>query len=568
MKLRLDAGLKASFAKACRAWTARDGTRRLAARDAGLWTAAGEEAWLGWLDAPRAARESLASLEEIARDGRRFAHVLVLGMGGSSLAAEVQRAALGRRAGFPQLHVLDSIHPDAVARCATEIDPASTLVVVASKSGSTLEPNLLLAHFAELIERAVGVEEAPRRLMAITDPGSALSERARARGFRRVVAGEPTIGGRFSALSPFGLVPAALQGVELAPWVAAAERMAEACRESDPEANPGVALGLLLAAAALDGRDKLTLVLAPELAPLGGWLEQLVAESTGKRGRGILPFDGEELGRPEVYGDDRIFVAVRLRGELGAGDEARLERLAAAGQPVVEIDLGGPLALAGEFYRWEVATAVAGAELGINPFDQPDVESAKVEARRLASELERGGALPAEPPLAADEGCALFAPAAQRGLLLAAAGPSPTVEAVLAAHLARLHAGDYFALLAFCPPSAATVSAAARLRLAVRDARHVATAVGFGPRYLHSTGQAHKGGPPSGLFLLVTDRPRRDLPVPGQALGFAQAIAVQALGDFAVLGERGRRCLRVELRGPADELLPGLAARVVEELAT
>jgi transaldolase / glucose-6-phosphate isomerase len=278
--------------------------------------------------------------------------------------------------------VLDSIHPDQVAACEAALDLASTLVVVASKSGSTLEPNLLLAHFEARLAAAVGAHEAPRRIVAITDPGSSLERQARERGYRRVVLGEPTIGGRFSALSPFGLVPAALQGIELDGWLGGAATMAERCRDDDPHENPGVALGLLLGAAAAQGRDKLTLCLHPRLALLGAWLEQLVAESTGKLGRGVLPFAGEPLALPELYGDDRLFVAVRLAGELAEGDDERLDALAAAGHPVLELDLDAPVALGAELYRWEIATAVAGAELGVDPFDQPDVEAAKVAARR------------------------------------------------------------------------------------------------------------------------------------------------------------------------------------------
>ncbi|HLF57934.1 MAG TPA: transaldolase, partial [Thermoanaerobaculia bacterium] len=464
--------------------------------------------------------------------------------------------------GSPQLHVLDSIHPDAIAAVERQLDLAHTLVVVASKSGSTLEPNLLLAHFLARVGEAVGEDEAPRRFLAITDPGSSLDRLARERGFCRIVHGEPTIGGRFSALSPFGLVSAAIQGLELEPWLGSAARMAEACRGGEPLANPGVALGLVMAAAAKLGRDKLTLVAHPELAPFGAWLEQLVAESTGKRGVAILPIDGEELGAPELYGDDRLFVALRAAGELGAGDGARLDALAATGHPVVELDLASPLELGAELFRWEIATAVAGARLGVDPFDQPDVESAKLAARRLTAEIEATGSLPAETPFFTGEGGSLFAPAGAARALRAAAGPDPGIADLLRAHLARLGRGDYLALLVFSEISADAIAAASRLRRAVRRSTRAATSIGFGPRYLHSTGQAHKGGPPTGVFVVVTDEPRRDLPVPGQRMTFGQAVAAQARGDFAVLVERGRRALRIELQGPAAERLPPLVAAV------
>jgi len=566
VKRRLAAELEARFGVACEEWARLDGTARLFARDASLWTGGDEASWLGWLDAPESERARLELWRGLAGDGRNFDSVLVLGMGGSSLAPEVQRLVVGRPTGAPAIEVLDSIHPDAVAATAARLDLGRTLVVVASKSGSTLEPNLLLAHFEAGLAAAVGAEEAPRRIVAITDPGSSLDRAARENGFRRVVAGEPTIGGRFSALSPFGLVPAALGGLDVEAWLGEAGEMAERCRRDDPAANPGVALGLALAAAAAEGRDKLTLVAHRRVAPLATWLEQLVAESTGKGGKAILPVAGEPLGEPEGGSDDRLFVALRFAGALAPGDDERLDALAAAGHPVLEIDLGDPIGLGAEFYRWEIATAVAGARLGVNPFDQPDVESAKIEARKVVAEIERTGRLPDEEPLATGDGWALLADARQARLLKAAAGPSPSAVALLAAHLRRLAPGDYLALLAFCAPAEKASEALDAIRDLARARFGVATTAGIGPRYLHSTGQAHKGGPDSGLFVLFADRPRHDLPVPGQSLSFGQAIAAQARGDHAALVARGRRAVRVELDGSADDLLPALAAELAGAL--
>ena len=568
MRLRIPAALAAAHREALADWRERDGTRRLLERDASLWTGGDEARWLGWLDAPAAAGADLPLWSELAADARTggFRHALVLGMGGSSLAPEVQRAALPRGPGAPELLVLDSIHPDQVAAVERRIDPAATLFVVASKSGSTLEPNLLMARFLEVAAGAVGEREAPRRFVAITDPGSALDRLARQRGFRRIVPGEPSIGGRFSALSAFGLAPAAFQGIAVDEWLARAAALAAACRGDDPARNPGVALGLLLTAAAACRSDKLTLVSHPALAALGAWLEQLVAESTGKSGRGVLPFEGERLAAPDLYGDDRLFVAIRLGGALGAGDEARLDALAAAGHPVAELDVAEPLDLGAEFYRWELATAVAGAAMRVNPFDQPDVESAKVEARRLTAEVEETGALPAEVPFWEGEGCALFAPEKAAQLLAAGAGRRARLATLLRAHFDRVRPGGYAALLLFCPLAEETLAAAARLRGAVRDARRVATSVGFGPRYLHSTGQAHKGGPEGGVFLVITDEPSADLPVPGQRLTLGQAIAAQARGDAEVLARRGRPVLRVHLSGPAASRLPALVAAAEEGL--
>jgi transaldolase/glucose-6-phosphate isomerase len=566
VRLRLPAALAAAHAEAGRRWRERGDTRRLLSGEADLWSGADEARWLGWLDAPAVFAADLPLWSELAADARqgRFRHVLLLGMGGSSLAPEVQRAVLGAFPGQPALHVLDSIHPDQMAAVERALDPAATLVVVASKSGSTLEPGVLMAHWLARVGAAVGEATAPRRFVAITDPGSKLEAFARERGFRHIVAGDPAIGGRYSALSPFGLAPLALQGAPVADWLARAATMAAACRTDDPAHNPGAALGLLLGAAALAGRDKVTFVVHPDLEPTGAWLEQLVAESTGKRGRAVLPFDGEPLGPPEVYGEDRLFVALTAAGELGAGDAAKLDTLAGAGQPVVELDVAAAIDLGAEMYRWEFATAVAGATIGVNPFDQPDVEAAKVEARRLTAEIERTGALPEERPFFSGDGVSLLAPEAQARVLLAGAGSRPTLAAILRAHLARAGRGDYFAALLFCAMGGRERAAAQRLRVAVRDGRRVATSVGFGPRYLHSTGQAHKGGPASGVFLVVTDEPSEDFAIPGQRLTFGQAIAAQARGDAEVLAARGRRLLRVHLHGPGGELLEDLAEAIAQ----
>ena len=566
MRTRLPAALAAAHAEAGRRWLESGNTARLLGGDPGLWTGADEARWLGWLDAPAVFGADLPLWSELAADARggRFRHVVLLGMGGSSLAPEVQRTVLGSAAGFPALHVLDSIHPDQMSAVERALDPSATLVVVASKSGATLEPKVLMARWLALLGAAVGAGTAPRRFVAITDPGSQLEAFARERGFRRIVAGEPTIGGRYSALSPFGLAPLALQGAPVADWLARAATMAAACRAGEPRHNPGVDLGLLLGTAALAGRDKVTFVVHPGLEPAGAWLEQLIAESTGKRGRAVLPFDGEPLGPPQAYGEDRLFVALTLAGALAPGEAARLAALAGAGQPVVELDVASPLDLGAELYRWEFATAVAGAVIGVNPFDQPDVEAAKVEARRLTAEVERTGALPEERPFFSGDGVSLFAPENQARVLLAGAGSRPTLAALLRAHLARAGRGDYFAALLFCAMGEREVEAARRLRVAVRDGRRVATSVGFGPRYLHSTGQAHKGGPDSGVFLVVTDEPSEDFAIPSQRLTYGQAIAAQARGDAEVLAARGRRLLRVHLHGPGGELLADLADAVAQ----
>jgi transaldolase/glucose-6-phosphate isomerase len=506
-----------------RAWDAAGATRRLWQRDARLWTGGDESRWLGWLDVAARQRAVLPHLDALRRDIVRsgFTHVAVLGMGGSSLCPFVLERAFGPQPGWPTLRVLDSTDPGQVAAFEASLDLARTLFVVASKSGSTLEPSLLRDHFVARTGR-------PKQFLAITDPGSALEREAHAAGFRAVVHGEPAIGGRFSALSAFGLVPAVLAGLDTDLLLQRAEEAMAWCGAAvSADANAGVRLGVAMAVAAAGGRDKLTLVASPAVAELGAWLEQLVAESTGKRGQAIIPVDRETVAEPARYGDDRLFVYLRLATGADPSQDRAVDALERAGQPVVRVTLRDRYDLAAQFYQWEFATAVAGSVLGIHPFDQPDVEAAKVEARRLMAEVEREGRLPAETPLT----------------------PGPALTAALRSHLGTLRPGDYCAVLAYVEMCAAHTTALQRLRHRVRDRRRVATTLGFGPRYLHSTGQAHKGGPDTGVFLVLTAEPAADLPVPGKGYTFGVVEAAQARGDAAVLAQRGRRTQRVHL-GP------------------
>ena len=569
----LPPALRAAAAEAAAEWERGGGSARLWGRDASLWTGSGEDRWLGWLDAPGRVRADLDRLRSFgaAVAAAGVTHVGLLGMGGSSLCPEVLRETFGRVAGAPDLRVLDSTDPAQVRSFERELDVERTLFMVASKSGTTLEPSLLERYFHARVAERIGAEAAGSRFVAITDPGSALEARASTSAFRAVFRGVPSIGGRFSALSPFGMVPAAAMGLDVDRLLASAERMAQQCGAGVPAArNPGVRLGLLLGVAARQGRDKVTLVLSRPIRGLGAWLEQLLAESTGKRGTGILPIDGEALGPPGVYGDDRLFVSVLLDGAADAEQEAALARLEAAGHPVVRLSLADRYDLAGEFFRWEMATAVAGAILRVNPFDQPDVEASKVATRRLTAEREAGGGCPPVAPTArgpypggeilafADEGRAASLPG----------GPgSDPLDDLLAAHCARLRPRGYFGVLAYVERCAAHEASLARLRIAVRDARRVATTVGFGPRFLHSTGQAFKGGPNRGVFLQVTCDDEDDLPVPGHASTFGTVKTAQARGDAAVLSERGRRVLRLHLAGPVGPGLAALADRVRRALA-
>jgi glucose-6-phosphate isomerase len=540
--------LRGDVAQAAAAWTAADSTRRFWTSDASLWTGQDEGRWLGWLTAPEMAAASIGELAAFASQARAdgITDVLLLGMGGSSLCPEVLAESFGPQPGSPRLHVLDSTDPAQVAAVERQVPVPTTLVIVASKSGTTLEPSIFSAYFFERMVAAVGAGQAPRHFVAITDPGSKLEAAARRDGYRRIFPGVPSIGGRYSALSPFGMVPAALVGLDLARWVEAARAMAAACRQLEPDANPGVALGLTLGTGAVQGLDKLTLIVSPRIADLGAWLEQLVAESTGKNGRAIVPVDREPLAAPGAYGADRLFVYLRLATLPDDEQDAAVEALVSAGRPVVRLDVADVYGLAAEFFRWQVATAVAGAVMGINPFDQPDVEASKTETRALTDEVERTGALRAETPVVAAPGLSLFTDEANARALTAAADAA-TPEAWIRAHVGRLEAGDYLALLAYVHMTPEHEQALTRIRTWIRDTHHVATCVGFGPRFLHSTGQAYKGGPNTGVFLQITCDDAADLAVPGARYTFGVVKAAQARGDFQVLLDRRRRAVRVHL---------------------
>ena len=497
--------------------------RRIWDRDASVWSNTGEEKWLGWLTLPMQDRAGVASVVRFAKEIRAegITDVVLLGMGGSSMAPEVLREIVGRADGYPKLHVLDSTDPSQIRSVERAIDFPRSLFLVASKSGTTLEVNILKQHFFHRAVQELGAKEAGRHFVLTTDPGSKLEEIARNESFRAIFAGLPTVGGRYSALSNFGLVPAALLGADPGVLLDRAHEMAQMCASAGPE-NSGLELGVVLGELALAGRDKVTLIAPPGLASFGAWLEQLVAESLGKVGKGIIPIEGEAPGGPDVCGGDRVFIHMRSTDTPNPAGDAAVERLLRAGHPVVRIEWADRYGLGAEFYRWEFATAIAGAVLGVNPFDQPDVEAAKVVTRRLAGEFEKTGTLSDdEPPVQAD-----------------------TITALLA----QLHEGDYFAILAFIEMNRENRSALDSIRGFVRDRRKVATTVGFGPRYLHSTGQAHKGGPNSGVFLVITCDDPDDLPVPAQRYSFGTIKRLQARGDFEVLASRGRRVLRVHLK--------------------
>ena len=482
-----------------------DVARRIWARDHTVWRPDPREIAdrLGWLTVADSMRQHVPDLrsfaETCAADGLRTA--VLAGMGGSSLAPEVFRETFGVADVALDLIVLDTTHPDQILAVEERIDLDRTLFVIASKSGGTTET---LSHFAYFWDRIPDGSH----FACITDPGTSLQQLAEDHGFRRVFQNQPDIGGRYSALSHFGLVNAALIGVDLEGLLAGALDMSRACGPDIPAAkNPGMALGAAMGEAALSGRDKLTLVLPPAVHALGYWIEQLIAESTGKEGKGILPVEGEDLGPPDAYGEDRLFAAT------GSGFGEALDALVEAGHPEVRISFDDVIGLGGEMFRWEFATAVAGAVIGIQPFDQPDVQSAKDATKRILA----AGEIPKADPGSLDQ-------------LLSGGGP-----------------GAYLAILAYIPRNGENIRRLHSIRMRLRDRLRIATTVGFGPRFLHSTGQLHKGGPNTGLFVQVVDEPRADLPIPGQPYSFGHLIAAQATGDLQSLRDRDRKVARVSL---------------------
>jgi len=551
--------LKKQVDDAAENWRSKGNIRRLWSKDASLWTGRGEGNWLGWLDVVDAQLRDIPRLNEFAAEVRaqEFRDVLLLGMGGSSLGPEVLAQTLGSAPGFPKLHVLDSTDPQQLKSFERKIDLPRTLFIVSSKSGTTLEPNVLMEYFFHKTSDAIGSAAAARHFVAITDPGSQLEKIAEQRGFHGIFHGVPSIGGRYSVLSPFGTVPLAAMGRDVRAFLESARVMARSCGPEVPPAhNPGVELGLAIGVSALHGRDKVTLVASPSLASFGAWAEQLLAESTGKHGKGVIPIADEPLGDPSVYDAHRLFIYLRDAARADPAQDDTLDALQRAGHPVVLIGLAAKEHIGQEFFSFEIATAVAGAVIGIDPFDQPDVEASKVAARELTDAYEKTGVLAADKPVFKENGIALYADE-RNAQALRQAGANSTLESWLGAHFGRIHDGDYFAVLAYVERSDAQMRPLQELRTVLRDAKHVASCLQFGPRFLHSTGQAYKGGPNSGVFLQITADSADDVKVPGRKASFGTIEAAQARGDFRVLAERGRRVLRAHV---ASDLNDGLSA--------
>jgi glucose-6-phosphate isomerase len=558
--------LRGAVDQASADWKANGKVDRFWQKDPTLWTSDGEEKWMGWIDIVERQQRELGNLAELGADVQTagFKNVMLLGMGGSSLCPEVLAVTFGQQTGFPALHILDSTDPAYVKSKIDSVKLSETLVVVASKSGSTLEPNVLKQYFYDQISFAVGADKAGSHFIAITDPGSKMEQVAKTGGFRYIFYGDPQIGGRYSALSNFGVVAATVAGLSIGKLLDEAGKSVAAAKLA-LEDNLAVQLGLLLGSAANAGRDKITIFTSPEIYDLGAWLEQLIAESTGKLGKGITPVDREAIGPPQVYGKDRIFAYVKLTGTSDSSLDSKVAALEAAGHPVVRIEIGDLYEIFGQFFTWEIATAVAGSVMGINPFNQPDVESAKIETRALTDEYEKTGRLKERQPVLVDQGIGIYATEAYTATLKAAA-PSWTLPGALKAHLDQIHAGDYFATLAFLPMFPQNEAAIQAFRHKVRDAKKAATCLGFGPRFLHSTGQDYKGGPNTGVFLQITADHAVDVDIPGQTYSFGVVIDAQAAGDLAVLESRGRRALRVHLGADVAAGLKTVAAAIDQAL--
>jgi glucose-6-phosphate isomerase len=530
-----------------------DLAKRIWQKDASLWKSDGDSVKiiknsLGWLtvaDEMIGVVDDLVAFAKSVRD-RGFQHVMVCGMGGSSLCPEMLARTFGRQPDFPELLVLDSTDPDVIAGFMERIDVERCLFVIASKSGSTTEPNVFYKFWYEEVSKRR--DNPGDNFVAITDPGSPLVETAKELRFHQTFLNQPDIGGRYSALSYFGMVPAALMGLDV-------RDLLDAARLAEKALNPAVELGTAIGDYANEGRDKLTLVIDQKLETLGLWIEQLIAESTGKEGKGILPVNGEPLGTPDVYGNDRVFVLISL-GSLSQETQTKLDALAAAGHPVINRKLDDLYDLGAEFFEWEFATAVAGWRLGINPFDQPNVQEAKDATKELLSSFVRRGQLDERNKIAADDLMTIYGgDDAQK---------AESVSEVLRKVLATIKPGDYIAFLNYIEETPETDQKFQEFRVQLRDKTHCAVTIGYGPRFLHSTGQLHKGGPDTGVFFQIIANDKVDFAIPGEPYTFTILKQAQALGDFRALMKRGRRVIGIDLGDNTSAALDALSRLMAE----
>jgi transaldolase / glucose-6-phosphate isomerase len=557
--------LKTAFDEEMGIWRKDGRIRRLWAGDKALWTGVDEDKWLGWLNIVQEELADVDRLRSFADETRKrgFTDLVLLGMGGSSLGPEVLAETFGPQSGWPRFHMLDSTDPAQIRAIEGVVELGTTLFMVSSKSGSTLEPNIFMEYFFDRVGAVRGKEKAGEQFVAVTDPGSSLERRAKELRFSQIFHGVPSIGGRYSVLSKFGLLPAAAMGIDVKRFLETTQPMERACGADVPPAeNPGAQLGIAMGVAATRfGRDKVTIIASPGIADFGAWLEQLLAESTGKHGRGLIPLAGEPLTTPERYGSDRFFAYLELEGQIDLSQRQAVEALERAGHPVARISVKDVWHIGQEFFRWEIATAVAGAIIGIDPFDQPDVEASKDKTRALTEDYEKSHRLPAEVPIFRENGIALYADPRNAAEL----GRHNTLAGHLKSHFGRVHggtkAGDYVALLAYIQRDESHTQALTGMRTRIRDKTRAATCLGFGPRFQHSTGQAYKGGPNSGVFLQITCDDPADLDVPGHSYSFGVVKAAQASGDLDALVQRGRRALRVHLKD-VDAGLAELASAI------
>jgi transaldolase / glucose-6-phosphate isomerase len=544
--------MKAVFEDEMEIWRKDGRIRRLWAGDKSLWTGSDEDKWLGWLHLMEQELADIGRLQGFATDVRQrgFTDVVLLGMGGSSLGPEVLGETFGRQPGWPRFYMLDSTDPAQIQAIERVVNLGKTLFIVSSKSGSTLEPNIFLDYFFERVGAVRDKDKAGAHFIAVTDPGSPLERRANELRFTCVFHGAPSIGGRYSVLSKFGLVPAAAMGLDVRRLLETTRTMQRSCgADVPPSENPGVQLGVAMGVAATCfGRDKVTIIASPGIADFGAWLEQLLAESTGKQGGGLVPLAGEPLTVPEGYGNDRFFAYLELNGQVDPSQRQAVEALERAGHPVAKISVKDVWHIGQEFFRWEIATAVAASIIGIDPFNQPDLEASKDKTHALTDAYEKSQRLPEEQPVFRENGVALYADLRNASQL----DRHNTLAGYLKSHFGRVHAGgksgDYVALLAYIERNASHTRALTAMRTHIRDKTRAATCLGFGPRFQHSTGQAYKGGPNSGVFLQVTCDDPADIDVPGHSYSFGVVKAAQASGDLAVLVERDRRTLRVHLK--------------------
>jgi transaldolase/glucose-6-phosphate isomerase len=494
---------------------------------------------LGWLTVPQFVSSQVGKLNDIAKDIKKgkFTHALLLGMGGSSLCPEVLRITFGKKSGYPDMAILDSTEPASVAERAGRAKPEKTLFIVASKSGSTTEPNAFLAKFYDLVKKAKG-KKAGENFVAITDPGTSMEKVATEKKFRHIVLNPSDIGGRYSALSFFGMVPAAIMGIDVQDFIQRALRLQAACSPwMAPENNPGLKLGIALGTLANEGRDKLTFILSPDMGSFSTWVEQLIAESTGKEGKGILPVESEAMLDPKSYQSDRVFVYISTKTKKNPAIQKKLTALAKADHPIIEIEIDKKDDIAGEFFRWEFATAVAGAVMGINPFDQPNVQEAKDLTKQYLKQYQQDGCFENDAPFYKDEGMEAYSSNGETD--------KASLNEVISSVLSKIQKRDYVAILAYIERNAKNQKNLQELRTSLQKITRVATTVGFGPRFLHSTGQLHKGGDNNGVFISVTADDPKDVNIPGAPYSFSILKEAQARGDWGALKQKDRRAVHL-----------------------